>query len=228
MDGCKGGWLGVLFDESSHDISVQIFSQFADILSDLTVTIIAIDIPIGIPQARPWPRPCDVGARTLLGYPRLFSVFDVPLRCAWEAEEYRDALQRQQAEVNKGFSKQAWGILPKIKEVDTSLIPANQNRVYEVHPEVSFWRMAGRRPMVHSKRKKDGRQEREHALAKEFGQETVNLVESQILNGKASLDDRYDALAALWTGLRIAHGHSNTVQQETSRDSRGLEMQIHY
>jgi len=38
----------------------------------------------------------------------------------------------------RGLSQQAWGIAPKIKEVDDAITPESQQWAFEIHPEVSL------------------------------------------------------------------------------------------
>ena len=58
------------------------------------------------------------------------------------------------------MSQQAWGICPKIKQVDDAITPGYQKWVFEVHPEVSFWALNQCRPMKHNKKTSGGSLER--------------------------------------------------------------------
>ena len=51
------------------------------------------------------------------------------------------------------MSEQAWGICKKIAEVDRLLLKESAERrvVREIHPEICFWALNGRRPMQHAK-----------------------------------------------------------------------------
>ena len=53
-------------------------------------------------------------------------------------------------------SKQLFNIAPKIREVDEVLraMPDANGRVFEVHPEVAFWRLNGERALTEPKKVK--------------------------------------------------------------------------
>src|SRR5581483_1101280 len=126
--------------------------SFKDVLN-LTPApkVIAIDIPIGLldsPQIGG--RECDREARRLLKHPRASSVFSPPIRKILPARQFSRAL---------GISIQAFGILPKIREVDEQMRPELQGRVHEAHPELSFYHLAGR-AMQYNKKTPEGREER--------------------------------------------------------------------
>ena len=139
MERCSGGGLRAEILTTTQ--------LFADAIS---FTTIAIDIPIGL--ARNGNRMCDKRARTLLGAPRSGSVFSAPPRDVLRANSYVDACDRSFAVCGKRISRQVFGILAKIRDVDAELQKAAPliARVHEVHPEVSFAVMAGGEPMRHS------------------------------------------------------------------------------
>ena len=97
---------------------------------------LGIDIPIGLLDGS---RACDKGARTLLKRPRGSSVFPAPCRAALHAETYKEASAVNRQRTGRGLSQQAWGIAPKIKQVDDAITPECQQWAFEVHPEVCFW-----------------------------------------------------------------------------------------
>lgn len=167
--------------------------------------VIALDIPIGLPDQGA--RACDLAARQILGRPRASSVFPAPIRPVLAATSYTAACQIRSRIEAKKLSIQAWGIMPKICEVDEALRhdPALLTTVHEVHPEVSFFFLGGGQPCQHSKKSSTGRAERRRLLAPFFGAWlTAALAERRQL-GSAE-DDILDAFAALWTAERIAGG----------------------
>ena len=139
MERCSGGGLRAEILTTTQ--------LFADATS---FTTIAIGIPIGL--ARNGNRMCDKRARTLLGAPRSSSVFSAPPRDVLRANSYVDACDRSFGVCGKRISRQAFGILAKIRDVDAELQNAAPliARVHEVHPEVSFAVMAGGEPMRNS------------------------------------------------------------------------------
>ena len=77
LDGCKGGWVGALLSPGG----AVSWHFLADLRAGLALgaDVVAVDIPIGLPDAGP--RRCDQLARARLG-PRGSSVFPAPVRAA--------------------------------------------------------------------------------------------------------------------------------------------------
>lgn len=162
VGGCRAGWLMVLLDEQGQRISssrVRLWTEFEEILSlSPKPAVIVVDIPIGLlDKPQPGGRRCDQETRRLLGR-RASSVFTPPNRIVLEVRNYADARRH-------GLSIQAFGILPKIREVDRLMTPELQTLVYEAHPELEFRALAGY-PMRFNKKTVRGRYERLHALGK--------------------------------------------------------------
>ena len=93
----------------------------------------------------------------------------------------------------KRLTRQTWEIAPKIREIDDLICPGHQEWVYEVHPEVSFWRMNGRSPMKYSKVRKAGRDERRHILLPHFPDIDRHIEER---SRSVGLNDLLDAAVA--------------------------------
>ncbi|MCG3115000.1 MAG: DUF429 domain-containing protein [Candidatus Manganitrophus sp. SA1] len=203
-----------------NETRFEVWDSFKDILN-LTPSPrqIAIDIPIGLLNERQvGGRECDRQARRALGRPRASSVFSPPVHKILPAQEYFQTR-------GFGISRQAFGIFPKIREVDEQMTPELQKRVYEVHPELSFWRLAGR-AMQYNKKTPEGREERLQVLSKTFPG-----VREKILGGKAPgfhYDDMIDAHVAAWTGMRIENGAAEPISKGSFLDSKGLRMEIWY
>lgn len=218
VDGFRRGWFAVLVShaqgrviESRHHVC----SSFKEVLN-LTPApkVIAIDIPIGLlGKPEVGGRECDREARRLLNHPRASSVFFPPIRKYLPAQTHSEA---------PGISIQTFGILPKIREVDEQMTPELQNRVYEAHPEVSFYHLAGR-AMQQNKKKPDGREERLNALTKTLPNIWKEVCSSPL---KVPYDDMIDAYAAAWTGLRIENGIAKRFPENPPVDSKKLRMEI--
>jgi predicted RNase H-like nuclease len=137
VDGCRAGW--VVATEAEGTLAVEVVGQFSAVLERVAagaLDAVAVDIPIGLPAAGS--RRCDTEARRLIG-PRRSSVFPAPARGLLGARSWAEAA---------GISRQTYGILAKVAEVDAAVSPAAQDRVVEAHPEVSFTHLAGR-PLHH-------------------------------------------------------------------------------
>ena len=222
VDGCRGGWLCV--DEREGELTGRIYSTFKELLNTLaTASIVAVDIPIGLSDAGE--RLVDPIARKLLRAPRSSSVFPVPIRSVVQETDYRTACQKHWAVDGRALSKQAFAILPKIREVDGLLgaCPGLQARVREIHPEVcfAFWNNGG--AMKHRKSDPLGRAERERLIDGMWQGQRRRILDG--LFGDYESDDVNDALAALWTAKRIISGTAKVLGPQTV-DRRGLRMEM--
>lgn len=111
--------------------------------------MVAIDVPIGLPQAVGL-RECDREARARLGS-RWMSVFEPPDRELFDHdfESARAVVCARRARDPRAtfhvLTQQGVHILSKVAEVDEALReePTRQDWLVEVHPEVSFREQAG-------------------------------------------------------------------------------------
>lgn len=150
VDGCRGGWIAFKVELSTMHTSIGLVDISALLRgrpSDLAA--IAIDVPIGLLDGS---RACDKAARKLLGQPRGTSVFPAPCRSSLSGANHANAAAINKRITGRALSRQAWSIVPKIKQVDDVITPTCQEWVFEVHPEISFWALAGGTPMTQSKR----------------------------------------------------------------------------
>jgi predicted RNase H-like nuclease len=185
--------------------------------------VIAVDIPIGLWEKGD--RECDNAARALVGPGRRSSVFPPPPRYALKAKDYDEAKRLSIEASGKSLSKQTFAIMGKIREVDEWITPRRQKRVYEVHPEVSFWALNGCVLLNYSKKSPEGREERLRLLRPHF--KGIEDLLKGIDGRTAAADDMIDAAAALWTARRIASGKDFRLTSYR-RDSKGLRMEIVY
>lgn len=185
-----------------------------------------MDVPIGLPMSGA--READLEARRMLGAPRSTSVFPAPIRQALRVESREEASEITKAADGRGVTLQTFAILPKIREVDRVLRsqPKLHSRVYEVHPEVSFSRWAGR-PLRYSKRKLNGYMERRRLVDELFGPHLFDELLTP-LRRLIRRDDLADAFAALWTAKRIHSGEARCLPDEPVFDSTGVRMNIWY
>src|SRR5262245_21340164 len=142
-----------------NGVSVRIVARFADVLAlPEAPAVIAVDIPIGLPERVGYGgRAAENAVRPLLGA-RQSSVFSVPSRAAIEAADYRDAcgIALATSDPPRSVSKQLYMLVPKIREVDACLRAdaGAAARVLEVHPELAFWQLNGRRALDQPKKVK--------------------------------------------------------------------------
>jgi predicted RNase H-like nuclease len=226
VDGCPGGWVAIRWDTAAATLTPAVHPTFAELLDAYPdVAAIGVDIPIGL--SANGPRRCDLEARKVLGL-RRSSVFPAPHPGVLDAPTYAEALALSRKLTGGGVSVFAFGIYPKVAEVNRALTPEQQRRVVEVHPEVSFWALAGGRPMVHPKKTPDGYEERHGLLSATLGVSIPDRTEARREARPAGADDVLDATAAAWTAQRFATGQAGRLPEDSATDARGLRMEIVY
>lgn len=229
VDGCHAGWF-VVTREGGAAPKGRVVATFADVLTlPEHPTVIAVDVPIGLlDHGMRGGRVCDREARAILGWPRCCSVFSPPVRSTLGRAPYATALRANRRHGGIGISRQAFAIMRKIEEVDQAIVPADQDHVFEVHPEVCFAEMAGH-AMRSAKSRAAGRAERVVALqgARDGFTDVEAFVKSCRMPGLVARDDVLDAMAACWSAARLATGNACALPSgEPPRDARGLAMQI--
>ena len=227
VDGCRAGWVCVTRELGSREIASACVDSARALLSQRpSPDLIAIDVPIGLTDSGP--RACDREARRFLGPPRASSVFPAPIRKVLAARSWEEACAIRSCVEGKRMSKQAWGIVSKIREVDEELRTRARRRVREVHPEVSFkaWNGAA---MRFKKSSPEGREERRRLVNQFFGPEAYEQVRSQFpKKTDVGDDDILDAFAALWSAERILRRVSRSLPERPPIDPCGLPMEIVY
>ena len=224
IDACPQGWSVVFYKENKY--FAQEYTSLKDIMEENPdLDSIAIDMIIGLPViAHKGGRVTDRAARKLLS-PRSSVVFSAPCRSAVYAKDYQEALQnsRKSGENAIGLSKQTYNITPKIKELDT-LIRADEaiySRIYEVHPELSFWELNQRAPLS-SKHSKEGQQKRIELLEK------ASIPCTSLLKSIKHSKDLIDACACLWSAIRLHKKQALHTPVPPAFDAHNLRMLIYW
>ena len=233
VDGCRGGWIAAFVRTKGGDVRVRVVPRFADVLSGPEApALVAVDMPIGLPERTgAGGRAAENAVRPLLGV-RQSSVFSVPARAAIYAGGYGGACACALATSDppRKVSKQLFNIAPKIREVD-ELLRADSgaaSRVFEVHPELAFWRLNGGRALNEPKKVKSRPHETGLALRRGllitagFPPEAVNAAPPK----GAKPDDLLDALACAVVARRIHAGVAEPFPNPPPRDAFGLRMAI--
>jgi predicted RNase H-like nuclease len=229
VDGCPGGWIAVTYDITAGTLIPRRYSSFRDVLTAYPYAeVVAVDIPVGLSEGMS--RRCDVETRRALGQPRGSSVFPAPDPRVLDepTREGAQALLQVLTLTDKGISVQAFGIYPKVAEVNRLMTPGLQERVIEIHPEVSFWAAAGRRPMTYPKKTPEGYEERRGILTRVLERPIWSREEARAVARPATPDDVLDATGAAWTARRVAEGRADRFPANWERDRRGLRMEIVY
>jgi predicted RNase H-like nuclease len=142
-------------------------------------------MPIGLPQ-RGY-RQCDIEARALVGS----RVFLGARRGLWNFKTLDEANHHYWNEEGRGrgISMQLFCLREKLKELNEGPVPP---RVFEAHPELIFWRIAGR--VLASKNTAKGRSERLEIL-EEHGIQSIKSWLGQRHGTGIGKDDLIDACA---------------------------------
>lgn len=229
LDGIPSGWLCVILDVNGLSI-INIFrvSAINDLLGlNYSPQTVGVDIPIGLLHvSRRGGRDCDRAARRVLGAPRQSSVFPPPVRPALAATTYGEA-SRINASAGDGrrISRQTFGILPKIREVDAFLSPQRQSWLREVHPEISFAIMADG-ACRHRKSSVAGWDERRKRLTGVRLPDPLDLLKRFDLPWGLRID-LADAMAAAWSASRAMTDCAVVLPSPLPpTDSRELRMEI--
>lgn len=224
VDACRGGWVGIALQGERIDAyAAGDIAQLVESASaDGQVAVVAIDIPIGLPDDGP--RRADGLAQQALG-PLWSSVFVTPVRAALEADTHADAVRINRERTGKGVSAQAFGLRRKLFEVEKWVRRTSRpatSQVIEVHPEVSFAQLAGA-PLTVRKRTWAGAQRRRELLAAAG----VVLADDLGAAGRlAAVDDVLDAAAAAWTARRFTRGEAHSLPDPPETLSGGSKCAI--
>jgi len=233
VDGCRAGWVAAFVRTDVSEVRVRLVPRFADVAAAPEApAVIAVDIPIGMPERAGYGgRAAENAVRPLLGA-RQSSVFSVPSRTAIEAETYADAcaIALATSQPPRKVSRQLFMLAPKIREVDADLRgdPALARRVFEVHPEVAFWRLNGERALAEPKKVKSRPYEPGLALRRRLliaAGLPAAAVEARPPAG-AGADDLIDALACAAIARRIHARLARPFPVPPERDAFGLPMAI--
>ena len=222
VDACPGGWVGVVL---GTDLRARVF--VAPTITELValvretddVAVVAIDIPIGLPDSGG--RRADVEARRVL-VGKSSSVFSTPVRAALEADTYAEGRAANLAATGgrTSVSAQAYALREKVLQVDAWVRSRPGVAVIEVHPEVSFARMAGE-PVLARKKDADGVAARRAALA------SHGITAPHWFRGAGfGEDDLLDACAAAWSAVRHSLGESESFPDTPEIFSDGIPAAI--
>jgi predicted RNase H-like nuclease len=214
VDGWRGAWVGALLE--GRTVRLLALPDVVAVLAVPGVEVVGIDMPIGLSEDGV--RACDVAARRLLG-PAGSSVFPAPLRPVLAVDDYLAACAVSRRASGRALSKQAWNLVPAIRDLDRALGDPSDDRVVEVHPELAFRRL-------------DERVDAPKATARGLAQRVRALQPvMDVLDALAGAPpgvpavDALDACAAAWSAQRLAAGHGECVG-DGARDARDRPMQI--
>lgn len=217
-DGCKGGaWVAAMID-GEGEFSWHAAGDTASLLAladEYDADAVALDVPIGLPTLG-GRRACDDLARRHIGA-RRSSVFAAPPREVLACSVYAEARP-----ISPTLSAQAFGLVPRIREVDLLLRqrgPQIHGRVVECHPEAAFAAMSAGRTELATKKSAAGALQRINLLEEALGAPLPPDVPPV-----AGLDDALDAAACAVVARRWVRGEADVLGDE--RDALGMPMRI--
>jgi predicted RNase H-like nuclease len=225
LDGCRAGWIRARWPGPGGTVGFDLLERF-DPAALAEAAQVGIDIPIGLPSRGR--RACDLAARAALPAGAKSRVFLDLRRPLLDFADYPAAGAWAKAE-GHGLSKQAWFVLPKVREVDEVLAPADQARIRETHPEVLFHRMSAGR-LLPNKASAPGRQARMELLA-HAGVRLPDGWDRAFRRSLAKPDDLLDAAACALAARLMARGALTPLPLAgfagaRGCDARGLRMEI--
>jgi len=221
IDACgKRGWVGVwLVDGAYHRSMVEV--RLESLLARSSdADVVAIDMPLGLVESD-W-RAADTCAKAVLG-PRRSSVFMTAPRPVWDELYYPEASDKCLSITGKRISRQTWALAPKLREARECWL-RDSERIYEVHPEVSFQAMAGGKPLTFDKRSWRGQALR-RSLLSAVG---ISLPDALGEADPVPTDDVLDAAAAAWSAHRVAIGTAACLPEMAEQDAEGRPVAIWY
>lgn len=220
VDACRAGWVAVAPDDTGVRayVSADLATVVAQADGDGPVAVVAVDIPIGLPDDGR--RRADVLARDRIG-PRRSSVFMTPVRDALEAADHAEAVRINRRLAGEGVSIQAYALRRKLLAANDWVATADRT-VVEAHPEVSFAHLAGA-PLATRKATWAGAEQRRRLLATAGIRPSGDL---GLSGADVGVDDVLDAAAAAWTARRVLTGLALSVPDPPERFSDGLPAAI--
>lgn len=204
VDGCKAGWIAIKHTLGTADFEAVHFSDFESLVKNFDSNcVIAVDMPVALSNNAV--RECDAKARRLLGK-RASTLFSAPAVELLNCKSYEEVNQLSKFKFNKGISKQAWNIVPKIREVVASYKKNTSSKcqIFESHPELSFQAMNNGEVLLQSKKIEDGRLKRIQLIEDSFKVDLNNDFLNKFKKKDVATDDILDSFACLWTACRIA------------------------
>jgi predicted RNase H-like nuclease len=195
----KRRWVVVVLDSGRFHLAF-VAASIEEAVAELTDAVaVGVDMPIGLPAAGTR-RPADLEAWAFVGA-RRNSVFFTPSAELMEKETAAEANGLAKSEGWPGLAAQAFALKKQILAVQP--LAAADERIWEVHPEVSFAEAHGR-PLEWPKTTWNGVALR-RGILEDHG---IVLPADLGPGGAADVADVMDASIAAWSATRIAEGRS--------------------
>jgi predicted RNase H-like nuclease len=205
VDACRRGWIAIAAEDgvTGAYFARDIEALIARAETDGPIAVVAVDMPIGLPDRSL--RQADVLARAAIG-PLWPSVFMTPVREALLAADHAAASAINRELTGQGISIQAFALKPKLLQVER-WARRTAARVVEIHPEVCFARLAGA-PLTERKSSWAGAERRRALLA---GAGVTIAGDLGGAGAYAAVDDVLDAGAAAWAARQVLRGRARPI-----------------
>ena len=204
----KGRWVVVVLDRKQYDRAFIAESIEEAVKGLKDVVAIGIDMPIGLPTAGAR-RPADTEARAFVGQ-RSNSVFFTPSVELLESKSAADANVLAKSKGWPGVAAQSFALKKQLLAVQPLAVA--DERIWEVHPEVSFAEAHGR-TLKWPKSTWNGIELRRRIL-EDHG---IVLPTDLGPGGAADVADVLDAAIAAWSAARIAEGRGLALPSDSER-----------
>ena len=218
VDGCKYGWIALISLENFSNVEWRLARNWTDLRLDAAV--VAVDMPIGL--AASGRRGCDEAARKVPNM-RPASIFPMPVRGAFDFQNYAEANAWSKANGHGGVVKQAWNLKSKLLQLEAEVLGAPNAPLYEAHPELAFARLSG--GGLPPKKSIAGR-ERRRALLDSAGIAGLDRILQDVPRAQAAADDVLDAAGLLVTARRILNGAAVCYPETPLTNAQGMTMRI--
>jgi len=206
IDGCRGGWIVAMIDEDGK-LSHLVMSTLND-LTHISFNLALIDIPLEF--ADQCYRPCETAAQLLLGPRKRASIFMTPVRSSVFAKDYMEANQLNRQHLGKGLSKQSWNICHKIKEATLFITQQPDVPLFEAHPELSFYFLNNREPLLSKKSLPEGAHDRLKIIS-ESDSNYIQVITDTLRTTKRKAVKLDDIIDATILAIRAKAGNIQTV-----------------
>ena len=232
------GWVMAVTETcSGAPVHFLVWESFADLWGfarEEPLLLVAVDMPVGLPGTGG--RTADRDGRGWLKPKRTSCVFPAPALCILDVDDFDLAKRLSYEATGKMPTQQAHALLRKIREVRHAVNdPDNFYRsgcstdsaptwAVEVHPEVSFAKLAGE-PIPISKHKQSGVVRRLEVLQTVFPNIEEAMTAPVAGRPRPGRDDRLDAAAAAWTARQLVNGDAGCLGAGED-DATGYPMNI--
>ncbi len=221
---CARGWLVASAKVQGATMAPeepQVMAEFTDVLDyKPAYEAIALFTPIGLPdELSADGRACEREARTLLGPRRASTIISSPPRSVLDRPTYEDAVAAGEG----GLSPVRWRQRRRILEVDDQIAPYWQRKVFEVHPELTFFQLNEDVSLVFGKRTFAGATERRTHLERRLPG-VARILDARVRGVRRH--QLLDAAACLWTARRILARAVARLPEHPEWNSQGLRMEI--